>query len=190
MAYLTTKELDDFNFKYIGKNVKISSKASIYDCKDTVIGDNSRIDDFCVISGKLDIGKNVHIAPFCLVAGGKEGIVFGDFSGLAYKVQVFTRSDDYSGLTLTNPTVPGKFKNEFEKEISIGRHSIIGAGSIIMPGTILAEGTAVGAMSLIRKKTDPWCIYIGNPAKKLKARKRDLLTLEQVYKNEESALNP
>lgn len=184
MAYYTQIELESMNFKYLGKNVKISDKASIYNCDQIEIGGHSRIDDFCVISGKIKIGKNVHIAPMCLVAGGEKGIVFEDFTGLAYGVQVFTQSDDYSGKTMTNPTIPDKFKNEFKKEVILKKHSIVGAGSIIMPGVILSEGTSIGAMSLVRKKTEPWSIYMGNPAKRLKSRSNELLGLEKQFLDE------
>lgn len=74
-------------FARLGRNVKISDKASIYEAEKMEIGDNSRIDDFCVVSGKIVMGRNVHIAPLCLVAGGNPGITFEDFSGLAYHVQ-------------------------------------------------------------------------------------------------------
>ena len=33
-----------------------------------------------------------------------------DFCTLAYGVMVFTQSDDYSGKTMTNPTIPNDFK--------------------------------------------------------------------------------
>jgi dTDP-4-amino-4,6-dideoxygalactose transaminase len=185
MAYYTSEQLSDMGFKSIGKNVKISDKASIYNHNQIEIGDHSRIDDFCVVSGKITIGRNVHITPMCLVAGGEKGIVIKDFVALAYGTQVFTQSDDYSGETMTNSTVPTRYKNESKKEIVIGKHSIIGAGSIIMPGVILAEGTSVGAMSLVRKSTEPWSIYVGNPAKKIKDRKKDLLKLEKEYLDNE-----
>jgi acetyltransferase-like isoleucine patch superfamily enzyme len=188
MAYYTEEELKEFGFKYVGKNVKISNKASIYNCNQIEIGDYSRIDDFCVISGKVKIGRNVHIAPMCLVAGGEKGIVFEDFSGLAYGVQVFTQSDDYTGRTLTNPTIPDEYKKELKKEVIIKKHSIVGAGSIIMPGVILEEGTSVGAMSLVTKSTEPWSIYFGIPAKKIKNRKKDLLELEKLYLEKEGKL--
>jgi len=188
MAYYSDDDLIKMGFKSIGKNVKISDKASIYNCDQIEIGDNSRIDDFCVISGKIKIGRNVHIAPFCLVAGGEKGIFFEDFSGLAYQVQVFTQSDDYSGRSMTNPTIPKEYKNEAKKEVHIGKHSIIGAGSIIMPGVILAEGTSIGALSLVRKSTEEWCIYLGNPAKKIMNRKKDLLELEKKYLENEGKL--
>lgn len=168
-------------FKSLGANVRISEKASIFNPDQIAIGSNSRIDDFCVISGKVAIGRNVHIAVFCNVAGGERGVTLEDFSGLAYGCHVFTQSDDYSGRTLTNPTVPDKYKQEIKEAIVIGRHSIVGTGSLIFPGVILAEGTSVGALSMVTKSTEEWSVYFGNPAKRIKARKRDLLELEKEY---------
>lgn len=120
----------------------------------------------------------------CLIAGGEKGIIFEDFTTIAYGVQVFTQSDDYSGKTMTNSTIPVKFKNELKKEIILKKHTIVGAGSIIMPGSILEEGTSIGAMSLVQSNTEPWSIYVGSPAKKLKSRSKDLLKLEKQYLNE------
>jgi acetyltransferase-like isoleucine patch superfamily enzyme len=184
VAFISDEDLLKIQFKSIGKNVRISDKSSIYNPELIEIGDNSRIDDFCVISGKVTIGTHVHIAVFCNVAGGSEGIVLHDFSGLAYGCQVFTQSDDYSGQTLTNPTVPAKYKSEIKKSIDIGRHCIVGAGSIVFPGVHLAEGTAVGAASVVRKSTEAWSIYLGNPAKKIRSRSKKLLELELQFRQE------
>lgn len=184
MSYLTDEELKKLNFKFLGENVKISDKASLYDSENLEIGNNSRIDDFCVVSGKVKIGKNVHVAPFCLLAGGEKGIQMDDFSGLAYQVQVFSQSDDYSGKSLTNPTIPLEYKSEVKRSIYIGRHVIIGAGSMVFPGVNLSEGCSVGAMSLVNKSTDPWGIYVGNPARRVKNRSKDLLNLEAQYLSE------
>jgi len=181
MAYLSDEAVKAMGFKYLGENVKISDKASIYNVDQIDIDDNSRIDDFCVLSGKISIGKHVHIAAFCLVAGGEKGIRMDDFSGLAYHVQVFTQSDDYTGRTLTNPTVPEAYKLVKRKAIHIGRHVIIGASSIVFPGVILLEGCSVGAMSLVRKSTQPWGVYVGNPAQRIKERKKDMLELEEKF---------
>jgi len=185
MSFLTENQLSKIPFKFLGKNVRISEKASIYNPELIEINDHSRIDDFCVISGKVIIGKYVHIAVFCNVAGGSEGIVIKDFAGLAYGCHVFTQSDDYSGKMLTNPTVPSKYKLETKKSISIGKHCIIGTSSLIFPGVDLAEGTAVGAASVVRKPTEEWSIYLGNPAKKIKNRSKDLLDLEFKLMQEE-----
>lgn len=185
MAFYTRAQLESMGFKSLGKNLQISDRASIYNHDQIDIGDYTRIDDFCVISGKVSFGRNVHIAIFCNVAGGERGIVFEDFAGFAYGCHAFTQSDDYSGKTLTNPTVPDRFKTETKAPVRIGRHSIVGTNSIIMPGVVLAEGTSVGAMSMVTKDTEEWSVYFGVPAKKIKNRTRELLNLEREYLKEQ-----
>ena len=185
MAYYTEDELKNLGFKSIGKNVKISDKASIYNFDKIEIGDNSRVDDFCVISGSVKIGSNVHITPFCLVAGGIPGVIIESFSTLAYGVKVFSQSDDYSGASMTNSTIPKYFKKEILSKVLIERHSIIGAGSIVMPGVTIATGTSIGANSLVLKSTNPWEICAGSPVKKIKERKKELLILEKEYLKDE-----
>lgn len=181
MAYLSNSQLRQMGFGRLGTNVLISEKASLYNCGEMQIGDHSRVDDFCVVSGRVVLGRNVHIAPFCLVAGGELGVTLEDFAGLAYHVQVFSQSDDYLGHSLTNPTVPARFKREYKAAVHLGRHVIVGAGSVILPGVSVAEGCSVGAMSLVRKSTQPWGVYAGNPARRVKPRNRHLLELEIQY---------
>jgi acetyltransferase-like isoleucine patch superfamily enzyme len=183
MPYLNLNQLKKKNFKKIGKNVKVSSNASIYDCGKIEIGDNSRIDDFCLISGKVSIGKNCHIAAFCNLAGGEKGIFINDFAGVAYNCQIFTQSDDYSGNTLTNPTIIDEFKDELKAKIIIKKHVIVGTKSVILPGVILETGCAIYTCSLVTKSTEPWSIYCGIPAKKIKNRSKNLLKLEMQYLN-------
>ena len=185
MAFLTHEQLMSMGFKFVGKNVLISDKASVYNADQIEIGDHSRIDDFCVLSGKIKIGRNVHVAVFCNVAGGSVGVTLCDFSGLAYGCQVFSQTDDYSGRSLTNPTVPAKYKKETKKAVKIGRHCIVGTQSVIFPGVELGEGSSVGAMSMVTKSTEEWSVNFGIPAKRLKGRSRDLLQLEQEYLNSE-----
>lgn len=181
MPYLDRKELLNLDFKPLGKEIKVSDRASIYNADEVEIGDFSRIDDFCVISGRVVIGRNLHITPQCLVAGGEPGIIIGDFVELAYNVKIFSQSDDYCGSSLTNSTVPKTFKRENMASVYVGRHSIVGAVSTILPGVHLHEGTAIGSMSLVRKSTEARPIYAGNPEKKIKDWKKDLLELERQY---------
>ena len=46
MSKYTEEELQKLGFKFIGKNVLISQKSSIYGMDKISIGDNTRIDDF------------------------------------------------------------------------------------------------------------------------------------------------
>lgn len=185
MAWLTEEQLEQMSFKKLGHNVKISDKAALYNTNLWEVGDNVRIDDFCVVSGKVYFGRNVHIAIFCNIAGGTEGITFDDFSGLAYGCHVFSQSDDYTGLALTNPTIPAEYKKERKEKVYIGRHCIVGTNSLVFPGVVMAEGCSLGAMSMLTKSTDPWTMYFGIPAKKIKERKNNIIELEKIYLDRE-----
>ena len=50
MAILTREEIEQMGFAFVGNNVFISTKASFYGTSKIHIGNNVRIDDFCVIS--------------------------------------------------------------------------------------------------------------------------------------------
>lgn len=181
MGYLTEKQLSEMGFKSLGKGVKISDRASIYNADQIEIDDYSRIDDFCVISGKIKIGRNVHITAHCLVAGGVKGILFSDFSAIAYGVKVFSQSDDYSGHYMTNPTVPSKFTKATKRKVSIGRHVIVGANTVILPGSIILDGVSIGACSLVQGRLKAWSIYQGCPSVLIRERSKQLLDLEKKY---------
>ena len=184
-SFYDEDELKQLGFRAVGDNVLISKKTSIYGAENISIGNNVRIDDFCILSGSITIGNYVHIAAFCALFGGGEGIVFMDFSGISSRVSIYAASDDYSGETMTNPTVPEKYKKVTQKQVVLNKHVIIGSGATVLPGVTLGEGTAVGAMSLVNKSTNPWGVYMGNPARLVIARSKNLLLLEEELLAEE-----
>jgi galactoside O-acetyltransferase len=171
------------NFKYVGKNVRLSSLASFDKPQLMSFGDYSRVDDFCALSGPITIGRNVHVAVMCSIVASKESITLSDFSGLAFGCRLFSSSDDYSGETMTNPTVPIDYKKITHGQIVLGRHVIVGTNSIVFPGVEIAEGCAVGANSLIAKSTQPWGIYVGSPARRIRERSQSLLGFEETFLN-------
>ena len=71
-------------FKAIGKDVLISRYARIYSMKDIEIGSNVRIDDFCLLSGRVKIGSHVHISAYASLCGGNAGIVLEDFVNIHF----------------------------------------------------------------------------------------------------------
>ena len=186
MAYYSVEQLEQLGFRTLGKNVRISDKASIYNADLIEIGDYSRIDDFCVISGRVVIGQFCHITPMCLIAGGTPGVFLSDFVTLAYGVKVFAQSDDYSGETMTNSLIPKNYKNEILQSVYLHDQCIVGAGATILPGVCLTQGCAVGAMALLLESTSPWGIYAGVPARRIKDRKQDLLNLKAEFLREKN----
>jgi acetyltransferase-like isoleucine patch superfamily enzyme len=182
-SYYAESELAQLGFRQLGANVLISRFARIYSPETISVGNHVRIDDFCVLSGGAGIvlGNYVHVAAFCALYGAAS-IVLEDFSGLSARVTVYTASDDYSGKSLTNPTVPARFKPLGERApVLIKRHAIVGTNSTIMPGVTIGEGAAVGAHSFVTKDCQEWGVYFGSPAKRIGARSRDLLELERQF---------
>ena len=60
-SFYTREELLKLGFKKIGNNVSLSRYAQIYGIKDIEIGNNVRIDDFCILSGKMFISLLMYV---------------------------------------------------------------------------------------------------------------------------------
>ena len=185
MAMLSREIVDKMGFASVGKNVHISDRASFYNTANISLGDNVRIDDFCVLSaglGGITIGNYIHIAVFSsLIGAGK--ITLSDYCNISSRVSIYSSNDDYSGATMTNPTLPSQYTGVTYADVLLGKHVIVGSGSIILPGISLEEGVAIGALSLVTKNCEAFGIYDGNPARRIKSRSRDLLTLEADFLN-------
>lgn len=182
-GFYTEQELNELGFAKIGKNVLISNKCSIYQADKMEIGNNVRIDDFCILLGKIVLGNNIHIGAFCHLSGGA-GITMGDYSALSQRCSLYTQNDDYSGRTMTNPTIPEKYKDVTAGEIVIGKYANIGASCIILPFVTIGEGASIGAMSLVNKSLDEWTYSLGIPCRTIRYREKSLLKLKDEYEEE------
>ncbi len=176
-SYYTQEELAALGLACYGQDVRISRKASLYGVEHMRLGEHVRIDDFCLLSGRITLGSYIHLAAGALLYGGEAGICVDDYSTLSSRCAVYALSDDYSGAHMTNPTVPEAYTGVSQAPVYIGAHVIVGTGSTILPGLRVEEGCAVGAMSLLRESTEPWGIYAGVPARRLRERSRGLLEL-------------
>ena len=72
-SFYTREELLSLGIKSVGENVYISRKSSFYGCSEISIGSNVRIDDFCILSGKIEICDFVHISAYVALYGGTKG---------------------------------------------------------------------------------------------------------------------
>lgn len=178
-TYLTERELWKAGVE-AGTNVRVHSTAILVDLHNIAFGSNCRVDPFCVISaagGDIRIGNHVHVASHAILVGGA-GIELEDFSGLSQGVRVYSVSDDYSGQSLTNPTIPQHLQRVTRAAVRIGRHAIVGSGSVILPGGHVAEGCAVGALSIVNRPLETWGIYAGCPVRRIRDRSQALLADE------------
>jgi galactoside O-acetyltransferase len=182
MAFLTEDELKKMGFKSLGRNVKISDKTSIYAPQNISIGDNVRIDDFCVLSafgGYINLHNHIHIAVFCNLTGGG-GIEMMSYSGLSSRVSLYSASDDYSGDYLIGPVMEEECLKIIEGPVILEKYVTVGTNSAVLPNVTLKEGSVLGSFSLLTKDTEEWSIYAGVTAKRIKSRKKGLLELVNI----------
>jgi galactoside O-acetyltransferase len=175
------EELLELGLRSVGDDVSIDRSVLFFEPQRVDIGSHVRIDAYCVITtsanGFVSIGSHVHISAGVYLFGGA-GIDIGDFVGLSARTVVFSTNDDYSGATLTGPTVPDDLRRVHAARVKIGSHVVVGAASIVLPGVEIGLGAAVGALSLVKKPVAPFTIVAGNPLRHLGDRKRTLLELE------------
>jgi galactoside O-acetyltransferase len=187
--YYSEVDLKDSGFRSIGYNVKIAKNCTIVGLNNISIGNNVIIDSFCTIVAKgskeLIIGSYVHIGSYCLLSAG-DGIEIQDFCGLSQGVKIYSRSDDYSGEYLTNPTIPEKFTGVQGGLVVLKPHVIIGSGSVILPNVEIGEGTSVGALSIVTRNLPAWGVFFGHPLRRLKDRSKHLLVLRDELLKENS----
>jgi len=178
-------------FKNIGKEVNIFQPVAIMKPEMIWLNNNIIISEFAYINGGLGlyIGNHVHIATHTSISGGGY-CVMEDFSGISAGVRLITGSAMFNGEGLTSPTLPQKYQAVKRSYVIIKKHAILATNVIVHPGIIIAEGTIVASGSVVTKDTEPWAIYMGIPAKKIKDRDRSKIIEweKQVY--EEQLLIP
>ena len=135
------------------------------------IGNHVAIDKGFICNTKLEIGDYIHIAPYVVVIGGKDSNLFMDhFTFIAAGTKVVAGSELYTEDALINPTIPIEYRIVNLSTIRFERFSGCGVNCAILPGVTLGEGSVIGANAVVTRDTEPWTVYVGNPAKPVKAR--------------------
>lgn len=174
------------NFNRIGEDVLIYGLAKIVMPESISIGDRVQIDDFVFIVGGLrtEIGSFIHIASYASITGAGE-FVMEDFSGISSGVRIFTGNEDYSGATMSNPTVPYPYREPIRGSVRIEKHAVVGANSVILPGVVIGEGAVIAPNSVVTQSCAPWRLYSGNPIRPVKPRDSEaILALEERLRAE------
>ena len=152
-----------------GDDVFISNRAEIRRPHLVSIGSHIAIDSGAYITTGAELGDYIHIGPYVTVIGGASALLrMGHFSGMAAGCRIICASEDYSGVGMIGPTIPGQFKVIKTAPVVIERFVTLGTNAVVMPGVTLGEGSVVGACSLVTRDTEPWTINAGVPAKPIR----------------------
>lgn len=124
---------------------------------------------FLATKGLKNVSKDIHagaysyIGPRCIIY---PNVSIGNYTMLANDVYII--GGDHNYRTAGIPTVFNG--RDSMVKTSIGSDVWIGARSIIMTGIKIGDGAIVAAGSVVTKDLEPFCIYGGVPAKKIKDR--------------------
>ena len=174
MGFYKREDLYKLGLKDVGENVLISKKCSIYSPENISIGNNVRIDDFCILSGHIKLHDHIHISAFCALYG-QMGIEIESYSGLSPRTSVFSAMDDFSGNSLINPMIDKELTNVTGGLVHLKRFTQMGANTIVFPNTTIHEGAVTGAFTLVNTNLESWTINIGIPSRILKNRSKECL---------------
>lgn len=175
-SFYSREELSQIGLQSFGNDVLISRYARIYSPHEISIGDNVRIDDFCILSGEVKLGSHIHVSPYVALYGAM-GIEFEDYTGISAHSVVYSAMDDFGGEYLVGSIHPEEQTNVTGGKVLVKKFSQIGVNCVIFPNLTIDEGVAVGACSLVTKNLEPWGIYVGTPVRRIKDRSQNMVNL-------------
>jgi galactoside O-acetyltransferase len=170
-------------FHRAGDNVTVRRLVVILSPETITAGSDVMIDDFVFIGAhrKLILGNHVHVASHASITGGGRVLV-GDFCGISSGARLISGTDDFTGGSLTGPTIPAEFRYPHRGMIVLEPHVIIGSNAVVLPDVTIGEGSTVGAGSVVTHSLEPWGVYAGSPARRIRTRQREeLLANERSY---------
>ena len=111
------------------------------------------------------VGEDVHIGEYAYIDY-SGGVTFGKNIAVSQGVKIFTHNHNVHGEYKDWNKNPIKFS-----PITIEDYSWIGANAIVLETvSLISEGSIVAAGSVLTKNTEPYCVYAGNPAKRIGSR--------------------
>jgi acetyltransferase-like isoleucine patch superfamily enzyme len=158
----------------IAPSARVSKFADIEDSvrgTRIVIGENVTIDSFVKIkpaggSGDVFVGRDSVINAGCVLYTGN-GIRIG--TGVAIAANCTLAPTNHEFGKRETPIREQGFKPS-KGGIYIGDDVWIGANCVILDGADVGAGCVIGANSVVRGRLDPYCLYAGNPIRKLGTR--------------------
>ena len=147
------------------------------------IGKGCKVFD-SVCLGNVILERFVTLAgPGIKVYGGINGITIKSFCSIGANTVIQENNHNYKlpstyfiirNIVNKTKLCPQTVKEEISKgEIIIEEGVWIGSNCVILSGVKIGRGAIIGAGSVVTSNVDAYCIYCGNPARKIKKRFTD-----------------
>ena len=166
LSVVKIKVLAFFGFAYIGKNCRFDQKA-VFDFDGMnnssllILGNNTHIKKYAIIaprSGKIKIGSNVNINPYCFLYGYGD-ITIGNFCRIAAGCKLIAFNHNFSDKEVLIAN-----QGNSRKGIIIGNNVWLGADVKVLDGVTIGSNTIVGAGSVVTKSLPSNVVASGVPA--------------------------
>ena len=141
------------SFGSCGKNVHIAEKSDIKGI------------------GNISIGDDVAIGPHALLWTTRANIIIKEKVIIGPRLSIITGDHKMNAVGKYMADVTDEEKDdENDQDVIIEKDVWIGANVTILKGVHIQTGTIIAAGSVVTTSTDPYGIYGGVPAKKIKER--------------------
>lgn len=156
--------------KKCGKNARVYNLAKIINPEYAELDDHCLILDYTFIDAakSFKLGKYSEITWHCLIEGASF-VHIGDRCFIGPGTKILGSTYKFDGYYSVQHLPQGASEISYGG-VTIEDDAYIGANCIIMPGVTIGEGALIGAGSFVNQDVDPWSIYIGSPAKKVRDR--------------------
>lgn len=170
---------------YVAKSASIHAKAElehpVHLSARASVHAGSFVGAFTFVNMDSVIFPNVRIGKFCSIARGCE-------IGVADHPMHLLSSHTFQYNTVLFPSYPGydfkrSIKHTAHSPTEIGSDVWIGAQCVIRSGVKIGHGAVVGANSVVTKDIEPYAIYVGSPARKIRYRFDESVVEELVNSN-------
>ena len=171
-ARSTLKAQTDYPPTIIGERCTIGTNVVIY--KDAKLEDEVFVADLATIREKVTIGKQTIIGRNVAIENESTVGAYCKIETNAY-ITAFSTIEDYvfiaPGVVTSNDNFIGRTEKRFSafKGCTIKRGGRVAANATLLPGVVIESEAVVGAGSVARKTINAGMIYVGNPAKELRA---------------------
>jgi acetyltransferase-like isoleucine patch superfamily enzyme len=188
--------------KYLGDGALIETGVYFQNPQYIAIGENSWIDKNVIILAGLDrpgagpqrervmeqadervtpgvvhIGRDVHVAPHCIISGIAGGVFISDRSSVAAASKLYALSHHYRSVKdpanrsiYFAPRVAQESQCVIQGSIFLGHNVGVAVHCVVLPGTTIEGDSFVAINSVVRGRFEANSLIAGNPAKRVKAR--------------------
>lgn len=166
----------------IGKS-QVDRSVRVYGGGEVVVGNRSRIDQgviICAGEKGVFIGDNVHVSHNVLIAGSGGRVELQDFCGIGAYSKIYTATENPFS-SLTNPTIPPKYRKSSVGDVIVGRHALVYPDVIICPGVKLGLGSSVGAKTIVKEDVPDGILIVGEGRVIGRRNIAEMLELERQY---------